>query len=625
MKRANNKRFDKKYLKPVHLTFNIHETLLNISENNIEEITNQISSFDFKTKDDILILASSFFKISTAKTKFIEYLAEVYKRLFELKQPKIQIDNHEICIFHLLPECTLELVENQKYIMDLHSIPVFLFLKFLTMKKVINFGTLFHTMIDETKMYYIQHFDFNRYLIYRNFFIYFYYDFMKISQNKERKFYQVLFPENLDPSNKENYEKTCISGVDCSSLATCIREDKLEELQLLFLNGQLNFNQQLELCQYERCSLNHYKPTLIQYAALNKSKKIFKFLLDNGSDINYNDSIIINYKKKKINIMDYAVYGGDPEILRLLEYSEFDITQGIKPSIKYFQNNILSWLIQHDNAQQTFKSILKTLVKCENLKGFFILLDSGFDINLQDERDGSTLLHYAAKYHKIFFVRLLLSNENFDINVQNNKKKTAADLAAAKYFTDICIEIINCPRYKWSNERIGRLSRSFRSYPEWPINFGYDIKNEINYQNIQKSLQMHFNFMDGIFNTSTLDFEKQIRGLSLNYCYNEFIQAMETAIQCEKYQHWIKMINKIHSTKNFVYDLYFCLPAAWVNPYKKKNQIENVFDFIVNYSQYLWSVRDSKFIKTNPNNEKQVTLFWDENDYQYHQNTYCFQ
>ncbi|OHT11376.1 hypothetical protein TRFO_19182 [Tritrichomonas foetus] len=93
------------------------------------------------------------------------------------------------------------------------------------------------------------------------------------------KHYQEF--KELQKNNWEILRKYIEIGYNPDILATTIRNDDIDTFQQLLTNesGQYHFNKRIRPSIFDRHLIFHYKPTLIQYAALFGSIKIFKYLL----------------------------------------------------------------------------------------------------------------------------------------------------------------------------------------------------------------------------------------------------------------------------------------------------------------------------------------------------------
>ena len=122
-------------------------------------------------------------------------------------------------------------------------------------------------------------------------------------------------------------------------LFKAIHDDNIEELRKISNGNNFNINCSI-LNSME--TINNWsfdfkdKIQLIKLAAFSKSVKVFKYLIMNHAEI---DDDLINY----------AIAGGNTEIIRICQQQECPISlQSFEYAIKYYQNDILLWLIEQN-------------------------------------------------------------------------------------------------------------------------------------------------------------------------------------------------------------------------------------------------------------------------------------
>lgn len=161
-----------------------------------------------------------------------------------------------------------------------------------------------------------------------------------IQQMKSELIYSPLSEfKELDPQQLNLMMNT---GYSTDKLATIIRNDDIDSFLKIVSEsgGQFNIDQKIKSTKFERTSILSHDPSLIQYAAFFNSLKIFKYLYLNKADIETN-----NYGM--YSLLHFAICGGSIEIVHILEQNDFELFSGIPISIKYFQNDILSWLLEN--------------------------------------------------------------------------------------------------------------------------------------------------------------------------------------------------------------------------------------------------------------------------------------
>lgn len=146
-----------------------------------------------------------------------------------------------------------------------------------------------------------------------------------------------------------------------------------------------------------------------------------KILFENGFDAN---TIYKNKPDFYFTIMDNSY-----EIAKLFIEYGFDIKQLGSSALDFCimnQNDKIMQLLLDNGAIFNFKNMGK-FYSCISIKILEILLNNGFDINMQNDI-GDTLLINASMNNNLKMVKYLISKEA-DLNIQNKSKSTALHFA----------------------------------------------------------------------------------------------------------------------------------------------------------------------------------------------------
>ncbi|OHS98807.1 hypothetical protein TRFO_01863 [Tritrichomonas foetus] len=154
-----------------------------------------------------------------------------------------------------------------------------------------------------------------------------------------KSFYLFLYSkdlfENLDPClgiNIFEIRKSESNSADVhTKLKKLIKNDMITEFQDFLSNTNTSFN--TRLYQNDIIDLQD-EPTLIEFAALHQSIKIFRFMF-------------LQLENLPPNISIYAIVGGSYEIIHLIEQKEknlFDV-QCLRYAIKYHRNDLVNYFL----------------------------------------------------------------------------------------------------------------------------------------------------------------------------------------------------------------------------------------------------------------------------------------
>ena len=223
-----------------------------------------------------------------------------------------------------------------------------------------------------------------------NIFSFFKTKFPIIGQNLENKQFNELNQSLL--SSRDQYEDV-IKNDDCEKYQSLVTDkidfDYIHHLQLSF-DATRNF---------EVLHISH-----LDIAALYGSIDIFKYLIMNGSDMSK-------------DIPSFAIFGGDFEIIRILEQKGISFNDKFYDSIRFHRYEISDWLLSNYSCEYVS---LCSCINVYNYEAFLFLYLNGSDIN---EIDSSGLpLSMACASNNISLVKYICEfcNPNTDI-VLNGK------------------------------------------------------------------------------------------------------------------------------------------------------------------------------------------------------------
>ncbi|KAK8865391.1 hypothetical protein M9Y10_010936 [Tritrichomonas musculus] len=232
--------------------------------------------------------------------------------------------------------------------------------------------------------------------------------------------------KNIEIPNSENFEENRKIGENSEYICQLIRNDDIKEFIVYVNKNSISLNKTIPNNIFETNSFffDRYKNdnTLIAYAAFFGSIQIFRYLLLNGVNLNK-------------NTWNYAVHGGNGEIIHLIEEN------GIEPplyiyescldhSIKSHQIDVTNYLLNnyfldeeiHNNLK--YEHLMKLITKLNDYPGFdpielYTSLPSYQYYNFiffPDKLDSAFNFYYLCYYNYINFVNILLNTKKIMIN-----------------------------------------------------------------------------------------------------------------------------------------------------------------------------------------------------------------
>lgn len=221
-------------------------------------------------------------------------------------------------------------------------------------------------------------------------------------KNNEIPYCYKIFVENLN------------NGYSPDPIARMIRKDDIDSFSLVCsqFTQPSDFDKTFtKTASFDRYSILSHKPNYIQYAAFFNSVKIFKYLLLNKADIN-----AIN--NKEYSLAHFAVAGGSIEIIHILAQNHFPMVSTIPIAIEYYQNDILSYLIDNyfPKSEEDFDLMDYKHLRIKSKDAYLDpdRSDFSFDIENYDNFD------YVYKKNDPKIVQVPIENEKDEEEELNN-------------------------------------------------------------------------------------------------------------------------------------------------------------------------------------------------------------
>ena len=197
-------------------------------------------------------------------------------------------------------------------------------------------------------------------------------------------------------------------GMHENYLYQLIRKDDLNEFQHVLSISSIDINSCVTFSLFEISSIiNDYLrlPRLIEYAAFFGSIQIFKYLLLNEAEVTS-------------RLPEFAVAGGNYEIIHILEDMELSFQKTMYYAIRFHRNEIAQYLNEnHSIKLATY--MLQTCVLYYNVEELIELLCTNDDFQINSKDHGMTILMFAAENGYLDLVRLFSMVKGININICN--------------------------------------------------------------------------------------------------------------------------------------------------------------------------------------------------------------
>lgn len=238
----------------------------------------------------------------------------------------------------------------------------------------------------------------------------------------------------LSENDWELHKKLAYEGNDVNPIVEIIKNDDFDAFQNLSSQTKFNLKEEIEMTFYLKNSFLK-KASLIEISAFYSAIKIFKFLIMSNVTVSS-------------NLAEYAVAGGNFEIIHICEDYNCDFKNTPQIAIRFHRNDIFYWLIESKGIFEFIKnpcdllencarygnySIMKKLIKLgvdpstlvSDLICFrqpdvakIILKLKGIDVNVADKKSKATPLHFAGRRKMVDIVQILLNSNDIDVNAK---------------------------------------------------------------------------------------------------------------------------------------------------------------------------------------------------------------
>lgn len=243
-------------------------------------------------------------------------------------------------------------------------------------------------------------------------------EFQRIQKNSPNFEYRTI-TKNL---NFTTFREQRSKLMNDSLIAKVIREDDIDQFQEILSKTNISINSTIpysifEACQYVNRSESNM-PTLIEFASFFGSLKIFKFLMMNDAELSP-------------SVMDYAINGGNIEIIHILEDSNCSFETALDAAIHDQKDEIVDYILDNKLKEFDIDSICTAIANL-NYKVLVRVLDMLYENANEYDSDGVTPLIYASENNNVEIVNLILSIDGIDVNKSDANNVKFPLLAAAK-------------------------------------------------------------------------------------------------------------------------------------------------------------------------------------------------
>lgn len=245
----------------------------------------------------------------------------------------------------------------------------------------------------------------------------------------------MLFYDQFRQNNWELFKSITSYGFNPDMFSFILLRDDVEALKS---SQYFDIEFRLQETIFDCSHILDTRPYLIQAAAFFGAVQCFKFLIEKGA----HPEEIANKQK---TLIDFAVAGGNLEILQIMKEKEMNFDSAIDTAVVFHRKNVVEWIMNnlHLHDDMTENMFLNAAVS-NDINLILKCLELGVDINCSNSY-GKTALLIAAQNCHSDVVDLLLQHPQIDANVGINMN--ALDWAISCDDTDSVRYLISCKRF----------------------------------------------------------------------------------------------------------------------------------------------------------------------------------
>lgn len=187
--------------------------------------------------------------------------------------------------------------------------------------------------------------------------------------------------------------------------------DDVENLRKLSSAPDFDCNMRVKRSIITQSPVLAHQPTLLHIAAFYGSINCFKFLLLNQADLKLTD-----LSHTRNNLVDFAVIGGNIEILQLCAENGVSFRDAAFCAIAYQRNDVFFWLLERGSFTLSDKnmdglSLMDMAASCNNVAIARFLYDSAGPPQLQQSEEHQSALSAACVCDCLSIVEIICTRE----------------------------------------------------------------------------------------------------------------------------------------------------------------------------------------------------------------------
>ena len=239
-------------------------------------------------------------------------------------------------------------------------------------------------------------------------------------------------------TNTDRYKditQIVIDGYKEGSLPFLIKYDMFEGFERLKRMIDFDYNSTIEPSMFENYDLAMNHPSLISFAALNSSDKIFNFLVKQKVTVRQPDDV-------GKSIAEFTAVSDSKSAWKWCDIHEIPFDNTLIEATLYRRNENFDRIVAK-NHKQNLDLVLFTAAESNNIHALRYCIEHGANCNYCENSDKQTPLHVAAENGNTIIARVLIDTPSVALNAQDIRGRTPLHLASESGNIEIVRMLLN--------------------------------------------------------------------------------------------------------------------------------------------------------------------------------------
>ena len=234
------------------------------------------------------------------------------------------------------------------------------------------------------------------------------------------EYWKGKYSKNTD--RYKDITQLVIDGYKEGTLPYVIKYDMLDAFERLKRMENFEYSATIEPSLFENYGLAMDHPSLISFAAMYSSDKIFDYLIKQKVTVRQPDDV-------GRSIAQFTAISDSKSAWKWCDIHEISFDNTLIEATLYRRNDNFD-RIAAKNHKQDLDRVLFTAAESNNIHALRYCIEHGANCNWCDNSDKQTALHVAAENGNTIIARVLIDTPSVELNVQDVRGRTPLHLAS---------------------------------------------------------------------------------------------------------------------------------------------------------------------------------------------------